>query len=92
MLSYLASSELNIFMFSNKFYWGFVLLDLNEMIRKLCMSYQPFLGCHHKALPKVNDGFVSTPKAQNVPPCLGSAQCSLRWSTANNEAGSSTQF
>ena len=30
VLSYLASSRLNIFMFSKKFYWIFALLDLND--------------------------------------------------------------
>lgn len=74
-LSYLASSKLNIFKFSNKFYW--VLHYLALMLRKLHVSYRPFLGCCHKALPKVKDGFAFALRAQNMQLCLESAQWSL---------------
>lgn len=67
MLSYLASSKLNIFIFSNKFYW--VLHYLALTFRKLRVSYRPFLGRHHKALPKVKDDFAFAPRAQNMQLC-----------------------
>lgn len=56
VLSYLASSELNIFMSAASFYWVFVLPP--SMIAKLHVSSQPCLGCCHQALPKVTDGFT----------------------------------
>lgn len=40
--------------------------------------------------PKWQMVLLSTPRAQNMQPCLESTQRSLSWSTVKNEAGSST--
>lgn len=56
VLSYLASSELNIVMSAASFYWVFVLPLC--MTAKLYVSSQPCLGCCHQALPEVTDGFA----------------------------------
>lgn len=56
VLSYLASSELHIFMSAACFYWVFVVPPF--MTGKLCVSSQLFRGCRHQALPEVTDGFA----------------------------------
>jgi len=68
VLSYLVSGEQTSSCLATSF--TAFLRYLILMIGKLHVSYQPLLGHHHKAVPKMKDDFVFVPRVQ---------KCSHSW-------------
>lgn len=86
VLSYLASSELNIFMSAASFYWVFVVIPFTTG-NFLCLHNLSLVAVT-RHFPRLQMILLSAARAQNMQP-LGK-WWSLSWPMVKNEAGSST--